>query len=102
MARAKCFRCYGAAEASTFEEAAKRINHAVGLSRGKPCGANYNAIRDVTPKDTISKSTLKSTLKPTTKSTPKSKKTKTETKEKTKESTKETVTIKNNTFNLKP
>lgn len=37
MARAKCFCCCASATASTFEEAIKKLNHAVGLSRGIRC-----------------------------------------------------------------
>lgn len=53
MATAKCNKCGGSAHGKTFEEASQKINHAVGLSRGIKCGANYNMvcqIEDSTPK----------------------------------------------------
>lgn len=50
MAKALCNRCKGSAEGETFEEASAKINHAVGLGRGLPCGANYGKTVDVSPK----------------------------------------------------
>ncbi len=50
MANAKCTRCGGTASGKTFPEAANKIDHAVGLSRGIPCGASYGAVIDTTPK----------------------------------------------------
>lgn len=50
MAKALCTRCKGTAEGPTFPEAAAKINHAVGLGRGLPCGANYGKTVDVSPK----------------------------------------------------
>lgn len=51
MITAKCNRCGGTAFGNTFEEASKKINHAVGLSRGIKCGDNYgNVVEDSTPK----------------------------------------------------
>lgn len=53
MITAKCTKCGGTALGNTFEEASEKINHAVGLSRGIKCGANYNCvcqIEDSTPK----------------------------------------------------
>ena len=37
MGTVKCERCGGHIEADSIEDAAKRIDHAVGLSKGKPC-----------------------------------------------------------------
>ena len=37
MGTVKCERCGGHTEANTIEEAVKKIDHAVGLSKGKPC-----------------------------------------------------------------
>ena len=37
MGTVKCERCGGHIEANSIEDAAKRIDHAVGLSKGKPC-----------------------------------------------------------------
>lgn len=50
MVIAKCYRCGGSAEGKSFEEASEKINHAVGLSRGIPCGDNFNAVEEI--KDT--------------------------------------------------
>ena len=50
MAEAKCRKCGGRATGNTFEEAAQKINHAVGLSRGIKCGSNYNCTIEI--KDT--------------------------------------------------
>ncbi len=37
MGTVKCERCGGHIEADSIEDAAKRIDHAVGLRAGKPC-----------------------------------------------------------------
>ncbi len=58
MITAKCKKCGGTALGNTFEEASKKINHAVGLSRGIKCGANYNRVCEVkesTPKESTRK-----------------------------------------------
>ncbi len=61
MVQAKCMRCLGSAIGDTFEEASDKINHAVGLSRGKPCGDNYGRVVEIgvktvtTAKPTITK-----------------------------------------------
>lgn len=47
LVTAKCFRCYGSATGGTFEEASLLIDHSVGLSRGIPCGDNYNAVQEI-------------------------------------------------------
>lgn len=47
MVTAKCTRCLGKAEGKSFEEASEKINHAVSLSRGIPCGDNYNCVEEV-------------------------------------------------------
>ena len=47
MIQAKCNKCGGTAFGDTFEEASQKINHAVGLSRGIKCGANYNMVCQV-------------------------------------------------------
>jgi len=41
MGTVKCERCGGHAEASSIEEGAPLIDHAVGLSKGKRCGGDY-------------------------------------------------------------
>lgn len=47
MSTAKCKRCGGEATGDSFEEASKKINHAVGLTRSIPCGANYNCVIEI-------------------------------------------------------
>jgi len=47
MTQAKCLKCGGSATADTFQQAKNLINHAVGLSRGIKCGANYNAVQEI-------------------------------------------------------
>ena len=49
MITAKCNKCGGTALGVTFEEASSKINHAVGMSRGIKCGANYNHVYEVKP-----------------------------------------------------
>jgi len=63
LAQAKCLRCSAQASGSSFEEATKKINHAVGLSRNIPCGASYGRIIDITPKPIV-KEAPKKTPKP--------------------------------------
>lgn len=50
MVIAHCTRCLGKAQGETFEVASSKINHAVSLSRGIPCGDNYNCVEEL--KDT--------------------------------------------------
>ena len=52
MVIAHCTRCLGKAQGKTFEEASCKINHAVSLSRGIPCGDNYNCVVEVKEKST--------------------------------------------------
>jgi len=47
MAKAKCRRCGGTATGDTFQDASKKINHAAGLTRGKPCGISYGAVIEI-------------------------------------------------------
>ena len=89
MAKALCNRCKGTAEGSSFIEAAAKINHAVGLGRGLPCGANYGKTVDVSPKPSILSESAKKTLKV---KTPKS--TSKVTEEKIVETIKETIVTK--------
>ncbi len=55
MALAKCIRCGASATAGTFEGARLLINHAAGLSRGIPCGDNYNCVEEIGEKTTTVK-----------------------------------------------
>lgn len=65
MVIAKCTRCLGTGTGSTFSEASSKIDHGVGKSRGKPCGASFKRVIEVgasTPKPkktTAKKSTPK-------------------------------------------
>ena len=91
MAKAKCFKCGATALADTFEQARKKLNHAVGMSRGIKCGDNYGKVKEIkdklkTPppqKDTIKteipKKEIESTSEPTLEE-PKKEKTKSKTK----------------------
>lgn len=47
MAQAKCMRCGAAATGDSFEDASEKINHAVGMSRGVPCGKNYDRVVEI-------------------------------------------------------
>lgn len=47
MSKAKCFKCGASATADTFEQARKKLNHAVGLSRGIKCGDNYGRVQEI-------------------------------------------------------
>lgn len=42
MITAKCTRCGAIADGTSLEDARSKINHAPGLSRGIPCGDNFN------------------------------------------------------------
>lgn len=45
---AKCQRCGGSATSEiSFEDARKKINHAVALSRGIKCGDNYGRVVEI-------------------------------------------------------
>jgi len=47
MAKAKCVRCGASAISDTFEQARKKLNHAIGLSRGIKCGDSYNSVCEI-------------------------------------------------------
>ncbi len=47
MVTAKCNRCFGSATGKSFDEASLNIDHAVGLSRGIPCGRNYDCVVEI-------------------------------------------------------
>jgi len=55
MIKAKCTKCGGSAMATTFEQARKLINHAVGLGRGIKCGDNYNMVKEIKPEGIVTK-----------------------------------------------
>ena len=61
MVIAHCTRCLGKAQGKTFEEASSKINHAVSLSRGIPCGDNYNCVEEL--KEAFSKQSPKEIAK---------------------------------------
>lgn len=62
MSNVKCLRCGGVATGETFTQAASKINHASGLSRGIPCGNSYNRVVEI--KDKIEKPKLITKPKP--------------------------------------
>ena len=71
LATAKCTRCNASATGKTFDEASSLIDHARGLSRGIPCGDNYNCVVEIStdtklniPKPTAQTSTPSSIPKP--------------------------------------
>jgi len=47
MVQVKCIRCNGQAEGKTAEEAADRIDHAIGRSKGRLCTGGDNAPYEV-------------------------------------------------------
>lgn len=60
MRTAKCGRCGGRATGESFEEASAKINHASGLSKSKPCGADYNCVIEIDkPIETIQEKKIK-------------------------------------------
>ena len=63
MAKAKCFRCGAFATADTFEQASKKLDHSVGLSRGIKCGDNYNRVQEIKDAQKTKQSTTKTETK---------------------------------------
>ena len=53
MAQAKCYCCGASAIAPTFEQAIKKLNHAIGLSRGIKCKALRDNVKEMFVKPTI-------------------------------------------------
>lgn len=47
MAKAKCFHCGATAIDETFEQARKKLDHSVGLSRGVKCGDSYDRVKEI-------------------------------------------------------
>ena len=47
MAKAKCFHCGATAIDETFEQARKKLDHSVGLSRGVKCGESYGRVKEI-------------------------------------------------------
>ena len=43
MVKVRCIRCTGIAEGKTATEAAQKIDHAIGLSKGRPCAGGDEA-----------------------------------------------------------
>lgn len=74
MVTAKCNRCLGSGTGETFKEASSKINHAVGLTRGVPCGPDFKRVIEVgaSTKPKAKKTTPKSSTKSTPKASPKS------------------------------
>jgi len=46
MVKVRCQRCHGEAEADSIDEAKNKVDHAIGIYRGRPC-ANINPTYDV-------------------------------------------------------
>ena len=44
---AKCFKCGATAQADTFEQARKQLNHAIGLARNIKCGDSYGMVKEI-------------------------------------------------------
>ena len=61
MTNVKCTRCGDTSSGTSFDDASSKLDHAVGLSRGKPCGDNYNSVHEV--KDSSKKVESKSSDK---------------------------------------
>lgn len=77
MVQVKCIRCNGQAEGKTADEAADRIDHAIGQSKGRACAGGDNAPYEVVGTQEVVKVTPK--VKPIVKpivSKPKTKKSK--------------------------
>ena len=55
MAKAKCFHCGASAIGDTFEQARKKLDHAVGLSRGIKCGDSYGRVKEIVDSQKIIK-----------------------------------------------
>ncbi len=63
MAEAKCMKCLGSASGDSFEDARKKINHAVGLSRGMPCGDSFGRVVEINTEKKPAKQTSKKKTK---------------------------------------
>ncbi len=54
MGTYRCIRCTGEVEAKDKDEAIRRLDHSLGMSKGRPCAGGKNApIAEVSPKVTI-------------------------------------------------
>lgn len=47
MVKVKCFKCGASAIDDTFEQARKKLDHSVALSRGIKCGDNYGKVYEI-------------------------------------------------------
>ena len=47
MNTAKCNRCGAPATGSSFDAARSKLDHAVGLRKGKPCHDRYNKVVEI-------------------------------------------------------
>lgn len=64
MAKALCKICGGSAEAETFEEARRRIDHSVGKGRSIRCGTSSTQVFDVSePKSQTPQKEIKEKVK---------------------------------------
>ena len=67
MAKAKCFHCGATAIDETFEQARKKLDHSVGLSRGVKCGESYGRVKEILDTQKIIKTPAKIDTKVDTK-----------------------------------
>jgi len=61
MSDVTCTRCGAKATGATFEEASSKIDHAIGKSRGIPCGRHYKCVVEVLKDESIHVKTSEST-----------------------------------------
>ncbi len=64
MAKAKCSKCGATAQADTFEQARKQLDHSIGLGRGIKCGDNYNCVVEIKPEPSVKPKTKIKTITP--------------------------------------
>lgn len=66
MGTYRCIRCTGQGEFADKDEAIRRLDHALGIYKGRPCAGGKDApIQELSPKVTIAEKTDKPTEKPT-------------------------------------
>ena len=54
MIKVKCIRCTATAEGETADEAALKLDHAIGLGKGRPCAGGKEApVIIISPQPTI-------------------------------------------------
>jgi len=64
MGTYRCIRCTGEIEAKDKEEAIRRLDHSLGLSKGRPCaGGKHAPIEELSSKVTIAEPKAKAEKK---------------------------------------